>query len=273
MQLLKNGLKRDIFGDLSGISEANLGKTLIFGAMYDFFTTRKASMTESSLPHGKSALHTDLPPVMKTPDLIVPIRSLGENHRARISGHLKALDKNDRYYRFGFDASDEQIDRYVAGLNFERDEIFGIYNRRLQLIAMAHLAYAGDGRLTVCAEFGVSVLGQARGRGFGKRLFERAMMHARNEGVKMMFLHVLSENTVMLKIARHAGAIVERDGSESEAHLVLPPSTLNSQVTELVEEHLAQANYQIKVQAKQFRDMLLRIHAGWRAIDSGSRPQ
>ena len=72
---------------------------------------------------------------------MVPIRSLGENHRARIASHLKALDAHDRYFRFGFAANDEQIDRYVTGLDFERDEIFGIYNRNLVLIAVAHLAY------------------------------------------------------------------------------------------------------------------------------------
>lgn len=196
-------------------------------------------------------------------DLMVPIRSLGENHRARIAGHLKALDENDRYFRFGFKASDDQVDRYVDALNFDRDEIFGIYNSRLQLIATAHLAYSDDADLRACAEFGVSVLAQARGRGFGKRLFERALTHARNAGVQMMFLHVLSENTVMLKIARHAGATVERDGADSEAHLSLPPATLNSHLTELVEEHMAQANYRVKVQAKQFRDVLARMHASW----------
>lgn len=239
--------------------------------MYETFTSRQDNMTESNSPVGGSSLQADLPSVLKKQDVVVPIRSLGENHRARIAGHLKALDAHDRYYRFGFSANDEQIDRYVAGLNFERDEIFGIYNRRLQLIAMAHLAYSSDERLNACAEFGVSVLAQARGRGFGKRLFERAMMHARNQGVRMMFLHVLSENAVMLKIARHAGATVERDGSESEAHLVLPPATMQTQMTEMVEEHLAQANYQIKVQVKQFRDMLVRMQTGWRSTSQGQQ--
>lgn len=237
--------------------------------MYETFTSRQHTMTEPNLPADGSPRQADASPVIKPHDVVVPIRSLGENHRARIAGHLKALDAHDRYFRFGFSANDEQIDRYVAGLNFERDEIFGIYNRRLQLIAMAHLAYSSDERLNACAEFGVSVLASARGRGFGKRLFERALMHARNQGVRMMFLHVLSENDVMLKIARHAGATVERDGSDSEAHLVLPPATMHTHMTEMVEEHLAQANYRIKVQAKQFHDMLARMQTGWRGTSDG----
>jgi len=199
---------------------------------------------------------------------VVPIRSLGENHRARISAHLKSLNDHDRYFRFGFAANDEQIQRYADSLNFDRDEIFGIYNRHLLLIAMAHLAYSAGTGANASSEFGVSVMSQARGRGYGARLFERAVMHARNEGVHKMYVHVLSENTAMLKIARQGGEIMVRDGTESEGNLVLPPATVNSQLTEIVEEHLAQANYQIKVQAKQIRDTFNRIQNVWQPASS-----
>ena len=187
---------------------------------------------------------------------MVPIRSLGENHRERIAIHLLSLDGPDRYLRFGYAANDEQIRRYVDSLNFERDEIFGIYNRKLILVAMAHLAYAPVDHYESCAEFGVSVLKSARGRGYGSRLFDRAAMHARNDKVTMMFIHALSENSAMLKIARNAGATVERDGSESEAYLRLAPATLDSRMTEIVQEQFAMADYRIKVQAKQFWDVL-----------------
>ena len=90
----------------------------------------------------------------------VPIRSLSEQHRARIAAHLLALPEQDRYLRFGYQATDEQIDRYVESIDFDRDEVFGVFNRRLELIATAHLAFdrappRDDGRST--AEFGVSV--------------------------------------------------------------------------------------------------------------------
>jgi GNAT superfamily N-acetyltransferase len=195
--------------------------------------------------------------------LMVPIRSLGENHRDRIAVHLKALDANDRYYRFGYAASDSQIDAYVSALNFARDEIFGIYNRHLRLIAMAHLAFARTPAGVPVVEFGVSVLAKARGRQYGARLFERAVMHARNEGVQVMYVHVLSENTAMLKIARHCGAVFVRDGAESEAHLKLTPATLNTHLTEMVEEHMAQANYLIKRHAKHWRDAVDDLQSPW----------
>lgn len=188
--------------------------------------------------------------------IMVPIRSIGSSHGERIAAHLLSLNATDRYLRFGYAANDEQVLRYVDTLNFERDDIFGIYNRKLELIAMAHLAFSADAKHSSCAEFGVSVLSAARGRGYGTRLFERAVIHARNEGVGMMFIQALSENTAMLKIARKAGATIESDGSESEAYLKLPPADLDSRVTEMLQEQIAQTDYQLKVQAKQFRSFL-----------------
>lgn len=187
---------------------------------------------------------------------LVPIRSVGPQHRERMATHLLALDAHDRYLRFGYAATDAQILRYVAGLDVELDEVFGIYNRKLQLIAMAHLAFTTDPQLKSCAEFGVSVLAKARGRGYGARLFERAVMHARNNGVDTLFIHALSENTAMLNIARKAGATIQRFGSDSEAYLVLPPADLDSRMAEMLAERIAQTDYRFKRQAQQFWALL-----------------
>ncbi len=189
----------------------------------------------------------------------VPIRSLGVRHRERIRQHLLSLDSGDRYLRFGHAASDAQIAHYVDGIDFARDEVFGIFNRRLVLIAMAHLAYAPRPQFATrpaMVEFGVSVLAIARGRGYGARLFEHAVMHARNRGTDTLFIHALSENTAMLRIARRAGATVERDGSESQAWLKLPPDTFVSQVEELVETHAAELNYRFKEHAMRLEHLL-----------------
>jgi RimJ/RimL family protein N-acetyltransferase len=187
---------------------------------------------------------------------VVPIRSMGRAHLPRILAHLLALNTDDRYLRFGYSANDEQIGRYVDQLNFERDELFGIFNRKLELIAMAHLAFSVDPKSSSCAEFGVSVARTARGRGYGSRLFERAVMHARNEGVNMLFIHALSENKAMLRIARKAGAVIERDGPESEAHLRLPPADFDSRVTEMFNEQVALTDYHLKAQVRHFWDAL-----------------
>jgi RimJ/RimL family protein N-acetyltransferase len=206
------------------------------------------------------SIDTASPPApVRTPPgggAVVPIRSMGRAHIPRILAHLLALNTDDRYLRFGYSANDEQIGRYVDQLNFERDELFGIFNRKLELIAMAHLAFSVDPKSSSCAEFGVSVARTARGRGYGSRLFERAVMHARNEGVNMLFIHALSENKAMLRIARKAGAVIERDGPESEAHLRLPPADFDSRVTELFNEQVALTDYHLKAQVRHFWDAL-----------------
>jgi GNAT superfamily N-acetyltransferase len=206
-------------------------------------------------PRGAGATRWSLPALWRRWADWVPIRALGRRHRRRIAQHLLSLTERDRYLRFGYAARDEQIQKYVDGLNFSRDEVLGIFNRKLQLIAVAHLAYEPTPQIkgrAAMAEFGVSVLNTARGRGFGGRLFERAALHARNRGIDTLFIHALSENGPMLAIARKAGAKVERDGSESEAWLRLPPDSVSSHVDEAIERHMAEVDFQLKRHLRNF---------------------
>lgn len=175
----------------------------------------------------------------------IPIRSLAERHRPRILAHLMALPEHDRYLRFGYAASDAQIARYVELIDFTHDEVFGVFNRRLELIALAHLAGLANVRE---AEFGVSVLPTARSRGYGARLFDHAVLHARNGGVDALLIHALTENSAMLRIARNAGANVERDGGEALARLRLPPDNLRSHLDAFIESSAAEVDYRLKAQ-------------------------
>jgi hypothetical protein len=91
----------------------------------------------------------------------------------------------------------------------------------------------------------------ARGRGYGGRLFDHAVLHARNRGIDTLVVHMLSENTAMLRIARQAGARVDRDGGDSMARLRLPPEDFRSHIDEMVEDGAAEIDYQLKVQARR----------------------
>ncbi len=167
----------------------------------------------------------------------IPVRSLAPRHRPRIAAHLLALPAHDRYLRFGHATLDTQIGRYVDLIEFERDEVFGIFNRRLELVAMAHLAYLPhSAALPAAAEFGVSVAPAMRRRGFGARLFEHALLHARNRHIDTVVIHALSENTAMLHIVRAAGATIEHDGPELEARLRLPADDGPARLDALVEQ-------------------------------------
>lgn len=187
----------------------------------------------------------------------LPIRSLGPQHRARILAHLQAMGADDRHLRFGYPASDDHLARYVEQLDFERDELFGVFNRRLELVAMAHLAFLGPaGECSSAAEFGVSVLPRGRGRGIGSRLFERAGLHARNRGVDTLIVHALSENLPMLKIARHAGAKIVREGPDSTAVLQLPPEDLGSHWSQVLARHAGEFDFGLKRHVLQLNRLM-----------------
>lgn len=175
----------------------------------------------------------------------VPIRRLGAQHRARILDHLLRLGERDRHLRFGYATSDAQITSYVDQLDFERDELFGIFDRRLRLVGVAHLACLA-GTSPRAAEFGVSIARPSRNRGYGDRLFAHAALHARNRGIDQLLVHALSENAAMLRIVRNAGAHIERDGAQSCAWVQLTPASLASRVEALVEDTVADLDYGLK---------------------------
>lgn len=192
----------------------------------------------------------------------IPIRDLHARHRRRILDHLLQLDERDRYLRFGCHITPAQLARYVASIDFKRDEVFGIFNRRLQLLAMAHLAAMpgkgphGASSRGRAMEFGVSVLAAGRGKGLGMRLFQHAIVHARNQGASHMMIHALSENAPMLRIAAKAGATIERDGPDAEAWLKLPPDTVATHLDSSLQSLAAEVIYRVKYRVMHIADWL-----------------
>ena len=197
-----------------------------------------------------------LPPVPSLPDW-VPVRSMSEEDRPAMVGHLLALDEQDRYLRFGHTVSAEQVSDYVARIDFARSEALGIFNRRLELLGLSHLALLNDDE----AEFGVSVLPKARGRGYGQLLFEHACLHARARGVKALVIHTLAENTAMMAIARHAGAQVIRESGEATARLSLPPLELADRWVSLLDEQAAEIDYHWKAGRLRMQEVLAAIQS------------
>ena len=174
-----------------------------------------------------------------------PVRTLAEHHRGRVMDHRLALGEADRHLRFGHAASDDQIRNYVTRMDLVRDEVLGVFDDQLVLVAMAHLAFDATGEI---AEFGVSVHPHLRGRGIGARLFHHAVTHARNRGAHSMAIHIARENSAMLVIVRKAGAQITFDGGDAVAQLGLPADTLGSKLEAMVESQVANFDYRIKLQ-------------------------
>ncbi|WP_256081281.1 GNAT family N-acetyltransferase [Massilia sp. YIM B04103] len=193
----------------------------------------------------------------------VPVKELRERDRRRMLKHFLALEKSDRLLRFGSQLPDEQVTKYVNGIDFGRDLVFGVYNRVFKLVAVGHLAFApkepsksGVTDKEQVAEFGVSVLKTARGLGIGSKLFERANIACRNNDIDTLYMHCLSSNQTMMHIAKKAGMQIHRDYGEAEAYLKLPPADPASVLQEAMQEQLATIDYALKANVRAAAKLL-----------------
>jgi GNAT superfamily N-acetyltransferase len=130
---------------------------------------------------------------------------------------------------------------YLARLDFERDAMFAVSDDHLRLAGAAHLARAG-----AHAELGISVLAGVRGRGIGGALLARAHMHARNWGVRTLFMHCLAENAAIMHLARKQGMQVVAVAGEADARLALPPADASSYLGAVFEQRVALFDYALK---------------------------
>ena len=182
----------------------------------------------------------------------VPIRELHAGHAKEILQHLLQLNDGDRRLRFGTQTSNEVIERYVGGLDFNKDVIFGIFDLNLNLVGMAHLAYLpeieGHAR---AAEFGVSVLPEGRLQGFGTALLQRSAVHSRNTRIETLYVHCLTSNKAMMHLAQKAGMSIEYAHGDADAYLKLPPANPLTIVEEAANEQWADMDYALKQNLKR----------------------
>ena len=182
----------------------------------------------------------------------VPVRELHAGHTEEILQHLLQLNDEDRRLRFGTQTPDEVIQRYVSGLDFNKDTIFGIFDLNLKLIGMAHLAYLpeikGQAR---AAEFGVSVLPEGRSQGFGTALLQRSAVHSRNTRIETLYVHCLTSNKAMMHLAQKAGMVVEYAYGDADAYLKLPPASPATIIGEAAIEQWADMDYALKQNLKR----------------------
>jgi hypothetical protein len=152
---------------------------------------------------------------------------------------------------------------------------FGIFNGKLQLVAVAHLAALPGGLhmrrmkrirrspMVTAMEFGVSVLAlRAAGKGLGHAPVSTmpSSTHAIGTPPHLM-IHALSENAPMLRIAAKSGAVIEQDGPEAEAWLKLPPDTVGTHVDSSLHSLAAEVIYRVKYRVMHISDWLRMLMA------------
>lgn len=232
-----------------------------------FLSRLKQLARREPQPGGAEPARPDRPTVF--------VKELAPRARRHLLRHFLALGDADRLLRFGSKLSDEMVERYVLNIDFARDTVFGVYDRRLRLLGVGHLAFApressrvsGATIKPVVAEFGVSVSAAARGLGVGTKLFMRASMRCRNADVDTLYMHCLSSNKVMMHIAKKAGMDIHRDYGEADAYLKIRPANSATLFQEAMEEQVAMLDYIVKANFKAL------LKWGARVTGIGAKPK
>ena len=151
-------------------------------------------------------------------DWVALLERLDDGDRQGLEAHFLALGDDDRRLRFGVPVNDEHLRRYVQGVDFENDVVFGVCSGAGQWLGVGHLVLQGR-----TAELGLSVLPDARGRGLGAAIFRFAVAHAARAGVGRLYMHFLAGNQAIVSIARAARMEIRSEAGEADAYLVVPP--------------------------------------------------
>lgn len=183
------------------------------------------------------------------------IQKLSPLERPDLLRHLRTLPPEDRRLRFGTYMHDAALEHYVNGIDFAHDKVFGIYGRDMVLIGMAHLALDRDQHF---AELGLSVEPAQRGKGYGLALLNRGKLSAVNLGYTTLFMHCLSENQIMIHLAKKAGLKLVTEQGAVDAHLKLDATSYGAVTQEAVEDQIALADLLFK---QQFQWLFKRPHS------------
>ncbi|HEX5612124.1 MAG TPA: GNAT family N-acetyltransferase [Burkholderiales bacterium] len=175
----------------------------------------------------------------------VVVQRLTGAHAPEVALHLLRLPEADRRLRFGAPIRDSTIEGYAQGIDFSRDKVFGILGADLELLGVAHLALDPTGQT---AELGLSVDRAARGKGYGYALLQRAVLHATNLGYRALFMHCLTENHVMMHLARKAGLTLVVEAGEADGRLELRERTQAGALQEAIEDQFALVDSLLKQQ-------------------------
>lgn len=175
----------------------------------------------------------------------IAVQRLNPRHRDDILRHLTQLPENDRRLRFGHPIRDSGVAAYVAGLDFDRDKLFGVHSPEMALVGVAHLALD---RPQQVAELGLSVAPSLRVKGYGYALLQRGVLHAANRGYRTLFMVCLAENQIMMHLARKAGLHVVVEYGEADARLSLDRKTHGGDLKEAIADQLALVDCILKQQ-------------------------
>jgi RimJ/RimL family protein N-acetyltransferase len=187
---------------------------------------------------------------------VIPRKIMYEQDEGNLIDHfLVDIKGNDRYLRFGYHASNENVMNYLEGAFTD----FGIINMWFiveveeRVVGSVHVSIGAND----IAEMGFTVAPDYRGKGLGQELFQRAATWAMMKGAKTLYTQCLSENQVMQHIAKKNGMTVVTIGyGEKEATINATKGTIQSYFDDKFFDNLAFVDRAIEKQQTIYKTLL-----------------
>lgn len=163
-----------------------------------------------------------------------------EYHKYRI--HLKSLDTESKFLRFGFTITDAMIDKLCDGFEQhpEKHVLFCVENASLEFIAIGHI---GFGESTDLIELAFSVLNQYQGKGLGDLVMKRCIRYCRTHNIQRGYMMCLSQNTAIKHLCTKNEITFENSQGEAEANIQFADPSVSTYINENINDSAALFDY------------------------------
>lgn len=183
------------------------------------------------------------------------MRILERSEYDAFARHLKKLGQRDRVQRFGLIVDDEWIDGFVRPLaNDMSTIIIGHFDQSLGLDGAAQVSLV-DRLGERFADFGVSVIPEARHRGIGYHLLQRGLCWARAHGATRVWSLCAPDNVEMRSLGRQQNISTSILEGSCEARIDPQPLTVGNLAREMLDDFTGEWDYRSKAHKVAFSVM------------------
>jgi RimJ/RimL family protein N-acetyltransferase len=148
--------------------------------------------------------------------------------------HLKNLSEDDRYSRFGYKASDYNIDQFILNMCYHpKDHELWFARNDEQRVGWGHMAKNQDGTW----ELAVSVDKEFQRQGVANMIMTEMLTWAKFHHIPQVYMHCIENNRVIQHLAqKHELKTKERGDGERTAAIEVPEPNFVEANTQLFKE-------------------------------------
>ena len=170
------------------------------------------------------------------------VRRVLPNEYHKYRTHLKALDAESKYLRFGYPVSDCLIDKLCDTIEADIDHhvLFCVETDQLEFAAIGHIATSQG------MELAFSVLKQYQGCGMGNALMRRSIQWCRTHNLLTGHMVCLSSNATIRHLCTKYGIKMKSEFGETSAEINLDAADVGTYIEQLVDQQAAIVDFMSK---------------------------